>query len=266
MIALVTGGTAGIGRRVAENLVAAGLDVLVTGRDADRGLRTAEEMGARFLRAEHGTIAGNLNLADRVLAVAPSLDVLVNNVGGAAFPARTVTTEGHEAIEALNYLGPIALTDALLPALAPGGRVVNVVSSALFMHKGDPFPEPVRYTAIRAYARAKRLNLLATLGLARRLGDAATVNAVNPGMAWTPGTSALTPESVPAWRPIWPVVRFFQRRASAAKAARVPTVLALDPPGTGGYHDGRPKALPAALTDPSLQDAAWNWAVSTTGR
>jgi hypothetical protein len=35
-----------------------------------------------------------------------------------------------------------------------------------------------------------------------------TANAVNPGSAWTPGTAALTPEAVPSWRPIWPLVRF----------------------------------------------------------
>src|SRR6185436_4524 len=100
------------------------------------------ELGAAFVRAEHATVAGNVTLARELAARTPVIDVLVNNVGGAAFAGRTVTAEGHEATLALNYLGPVALTHALLPALAPDARVVQVLSSALSMHRGDPFVEP----------------------------------------------------------------------------------------------------------------------------
>jgi NAD(P)-dependent dehydrogenase (short-subunit alcohol dehydrogenase family) len=145
--------------------------------------------------------------------------------------------------------------------------VVNVVSSAYRMFTGDPFVEPDPYVGIIAHARAKQLHILATLALARRLGDRARVNAVNPGMAWTPGTEALTPAAVPAWRAIWPIVRFFQRRASAAKAASAPTRWALRPPATGSYveSDGRPRPLPARLRDPALQDRAWDWVADRMG-
>lgn len=259
MIALVTGGTAGIGYHIAAKLRAAGMTLLVTGRDPDRGQAIAERLGAEFLPADHLTVAGNLDLAQRLRQRAVALDVLVNNVGGAAFARYTQTTEGFEAIFALNYLGPVALTQALLPALSPDVRVVQVVSSAFSMHRGDPFAEPVRYTAIGAYARAKQLNLLATLHLAGMLGDGASVNAVNPGMAWTPGVAALTPQAVPAWRFIWPLVRFVQRRASPEKAARGPARLAISPSGTGRYYDGdgKPKSLPPRLSDPAWQQRAW---------
>jgi len=263
MIALVTGGTAGIGREIAAKLRSAGLTVLITGRDQPRGAAAAADLGAAFLPADHATIAGNLDLAQRVCELAPHLDVLVNNVGGAAFTQRTVTAEGHEATLALNYLGPIVLTQALLPTLTADARIVQVVSSAFTMHPGDPFTEPARYTAINAYARAKQLNLLATMSLARQLTDRATVNAVNPGMAWTPGVQALTPKAVPAWRYIWPLVRMIQRRASPEKAARTPALLALHPTGSGQFHesDGKVKALPERLRDPALQDRAWQAAV-----
>jgi len=99
------------------------------------------------------------------------------------------------------------------------------------------------------------------MSLARRLGDPSRVNAVNPGMAWTPGTQALTPAAVPAWRFIWPLVRAFQRRASADKAARSSIEWALHPTGTGIYveSNGRAQPLPKRLTDPGLQDRAWQW-------
>ncbi len=254
--ALVTGGAGGIGAQIAAELRAAGCTVLVTGRDTTRGTAAAAALGATFLPADHTTIHGNLDLAARLA----HLDVLVNNVGGAAWPERTVTGEGHEATLALNYLGPVALTHALLPALSPGASVVHVVSSAVTMHTGDPFEEPAAYTAIRAYARAKQLNLLAAMSLARRLAGTAHVNAVNPGMAWTPGVQALTPRSVPAWRFIWPLVRAVQRRASPEKAARVPAALALTPAGTGHFYDGTAKTLPPRLRDPALQDRAWQFA------
>ncbi|WP_326999875.1 SDR family NAD(P)-dependent oxidoreductase [Dactylosporangium sp. NBC_01737] len=261
--ALVTGGTGGIGAEVAAKLRAAGLTVFVTGRDATRGEAVAAVLGATFLSAEHGTVHGNLALAGLLRHRVTHLDVLVNNVGGAAWPDRTVTDEGHEAVLTLNYLGPVALTHALLPALSPGATVVQVVSSAFTMHTGDPFQEPAAYTAIRAYARAKQLSLLAAMSLARRLdGRAVHVNAVNPGMAWTPGVQALTPRAVPAWRYIWPLVRAVQRRASPEKAARVPATLALTPDGTGRFHEsnGAAKQLPPRLRDPALQDRAWQFA------
>lgn len=263
MIALITGGTAGIGREIAAKLRQAGLTVLITGRDQQRGTAVAAELGTLFLVAEHTTIDGNLDLARRLRERAARLDVLVNNVGGGAFPDRALTSEGHEAILALNYLGPIALTYALLPTLAADARVVQVVSSAFTMHTGDPFTEPAAYTAIGAYARAKQLNLLATMSLARRLGAQAAVNAVNPGMAWTPGTQALTPKAVPSWRYVWPLVRAVQRRASPEKAARTPALLALRPTGTGRFHEsnGKPKPLPERLRDLGLQDRAWQVAV-----
>ena len=263
--ALVTGGTGGIGRHIAAGLRAAGLDVIVTGRDAARGEAMARDLGASFVRAVHATVAGNLALAGDVAARTPVVDVLVNNVGGAAFAGRTVTAEGHEATLALNYLGPVALTHALLPTLAPDARVVQVLSSALFMHRGDPFVEPADYSALGAYARAKQLGLLAIMSLARALADTdVRINAVNPGMAWTPGVQSMTRGTVPAWRYIWPLMRAIQRTGSPVRAARVPVRLALTPTGTGGFYEsnGRARALPARLADHAPQDRAWAEATS----
>jgi NAD(P)-dependent dehydrogenase (short-subunit alcohol dehydrogenase family) len=104
--------------------------------------------------------------------------------------------------------------------------------------------------------------LLATMSLARQLAGRARVNAVNPGMAWTPGVQALTPQAVPTWRYVWPLARMIQRRASPEKAARTPALLALHPTGSGQFHesDGKVKPLPERLRDPALQDA-WQAAV-----
>lgn len=259
MRALVTGGTDGIGREIAIGLARSGAEVLVSGRNVRRGTALAAQIGGTFLPAEHSTVQGNLDLAATLAQSGPGLDILVNNVGGMAFPTRSTTSEGHESISALNYLGPIGLTHALLPILTPNARIVQIVSSALLMHKGDPFTEPGQYTAIAAYARAKQLNLLATMSLARRTTNGQLVNAVNPGTAWTPGVQQLTPETVPAWRYIWPLVRAFQRRATPEKAARIPLRLALESTESGRYFEskGKPSTLPKRLLDTQLQDRAW---------
>ncbi|GAA0980343.1 SDR family oxidoreductase [Acrocarpospora macrocephala] len=258
MIALVTGGTGGIGLEIARNLTQTGASVIVTGRDEDRGAATAAELGARFVRVDHLTVAGNLSLAHHLTQEVSHLDVVVNNVGGAAFTRRTRTAEGHEATLSLNYLGPIALTQALLSLLGDRARIVQIVSSAYTMHTGDPFTEPGTYSAISAYARAKQLNLLATLSLARALAGRARINAANPGMAWTPGVRAMTRDDVPAWRYLWPLMRLIQRRGSPRKAARTPTTLAAEGIGSGDFYEGNGRLMPIPdrLRDPEPQDRA----------
>ncbi len=81
--------------------------------------------------------------------------------------------------------------------------------------------------------------------------------AINPGMAWTPGTQALTPDAVPAWRYFWPIVRFIQRRADPDQAAASCTALVNAPVSDidGRYFDGRkPHAFPGTVLDPDLRE------------
>jgi NAD(P)-dependent dehydrogenase (short-subunit alcohol dehydrogenase family) len=214
-------------------------------------------------------------LADDVSKRVGQLHILVNNAGG-LFSQRRETAEGFEATLALNFIGPFALTTRLLPLLSQtaSSRVVNVVSSAFAMWKGDPFEDldsRKRYVGFEALARAKLLNVLFTLALARRLDSTSTiVHAVNPGMAWTPGTAALTPAAVPQWRFVWPIVRWFQRRASAEAAAGAPVFVATSPAAgspSGRYFDGlKEKGLPRSVCDITAQERAWNLGERFVGR
>jgi NAD(P)-dependent dehydrogenase (short-subunit alcohol dehydrogenase family) len=282
--ALVTGATAGIGFHTAKALAAGGAEVLVTGRDKGRGCeavgalrRAAGHDRVHFLKAGHSTVGGNLDLARRVSGRLDRLAVLVNNVGG-TYPRRRETEDGYEATLAVNFLGPFALAEALLPLLLRAGapsRVVNVVSSAHGMWKGDPFEDlesERRYVGIEAYARAKLLNVLWTLALAKRLeGSGVVANAVNPGMAWTPGTRALTPEAVPSWRFFWPLVRLAQRRASAEAASKAPVFLASSDDAasvSGTYYESNaePKRPSALALDTGNQERAWELAAELVAR
>lgn len=189
--------------------------------------------------------------------------MLVNNVGG-IFAKRLVSADGFEMSLALNFLAPFVLTEALLPLLTRGpgaARCVNVVSSSFQMTKGDPFDDIQAerdYIGIFVYGRAKLFTLLWSMGISHRVpASQVVVTAVNPGMAWTSMTQSLSPEVVPAWRHIFPIVRFFQRRADPARAAQNCERLALAEPATieGRYFDGtKPKTLPRKFADPSLPD------------
>jgi NAD(P)-dependent dehydrogenase (short-subunit alcohol dehydrogenase family) len=279
--ALVTGGTAGIGFHTAVGLARAGARVFVTGRNEPRGRQAIMEMrglaghdAIELLVADTSSVRANGWLAEEVSGRVGHLDILVNNAGRVIL-SRTETPEGFEATLALNFIGPFALTTHLLPLLsrAPAARVVNVVSSAFEMWTRDPFEDLEHrqsYVAIEAHARAKLLNLLFTLAMARRLAGSCAVAAVNPGMAWTPGVAALTREAVPHWRFIWPVVRWIQRRASAEAAAAAPLLLASSPAlahVSGRYFNGvKEKRLPGRVTDATTQDRAWALGESLVAR
>lgn len=110
------------------------------------------------------------------------------------------------------------LTESLLPVMLETDRprCVNVISSAFKLTKGEPLIDlqsERTYAPLQVVARAKLLALVWTVALAHRHPGRLSAVAVNPGTAWTPGTQALTRDAIPAWRYIWPIVRFFQRRA-----------------------------------------------------
>jgi NAD(P)-dependent dehydrogenase (short-subunit alcohol dehydrogenase family) len=277
--ALVTGATSGIGFHTAAGLARLGATVYVTGRDARRGQAAEQQLRAgaghprvQFLPADAATVGGNQDLARRVLAQTDRLHILVNNVGG-TFNERHQTADGYEATLATILVGPFALTQALLPVLrasAPA-RIVNVASMSHRLFKGDPFADlhsRQGYITWRAYARAKLLNVLWTRALARRLeGSGGLANSADPGGAWTAMTQSLTPAGMPAWmRPIWPVLRFLQRRGSPADAARSSIFLASAPEAAGltGAYVGptlRPQQPSKAALDRGDQERAWALAV-----
>jgi NAD(P)-dependent dehydrogenase (short-subunit alcohol dehydrogenase family) len=123
------------------------------------------------------------------------IDVLVNNAG--IFPGRrSVTGDGIERTLAVNYLAPYLLTRLLLPALAGGGRVVNVSSVAHARGRIalDDLSLERGYGRLRAYDQSKLAILLFTFELARRV-DPGTVcaNAVEPGWVRTAQTRQLGP-------------------------------------------------------------------------
>ena len=273
--ALVTGGTSGIGFYTALSLARMGAVVYVTGRNPSRGQEAEREMreaagheNVYFIQADASTVCGNQQLADCISTSTSQLHILVNNVGG-MYNDRWVTGDSYEATLAMNFVGPFALTEALLPLLrqtAPA-RIVNVSSAGYMMWKGDLFADVhsrEAYNATDAYSRSKYLNLLWSFALARRLeGSGIVVNVLHPGTAWTAMTQSNESRSLPpGMRKLWPLIRLLQRVGSPEKVARTSTYLASAPEAgniTGRYFESspRPKELSKEVIDVAKQERAW---------
>jgi NAD(P)-dependent dehydrogenase (short-subunit alcohol dehydrogenase family) len=226
--ALVTGAGRGIGLEVARELAREGYDVLATVRDPRRAPAIPR---ARVEELDVASPQSIETLARRLAQRGQRLDVLVNNAGVYRSPPRETWD--------VNVRGPLLLTRALAPLLAPGARVV-MVSSGLGSLSGQPEPlvrrlrdptltiDDVARMAGEApggYGASKAaLNALARL-FAQELPEA-RVNSVDPGWVRTDMGGAGAPRSVE------------QGAASVLWAARLPP----DGPTGGWFRDG--KALP----------------------
>jgi NAD(P)-dependent dehydrogenase (short-subunit alcohol dehydrogenase family) len=190
-VALVTGSTDGVGRFVAERLGADNWDVIVHGRDAERGaavVATIAAVGgaARFFSADLSDLAEVRRLAEQVAKTAPRLDLLINNAGlgtGGAGVKRQVNAAGVELRFAVNYLAGFALTMRLLPLLkgsAPA-RIVNVASVGQQAIDFDDVMLERGYSGGRAYTQSKLAQVMFTIDLAERLkGSGVAVNCLHP--------------------------------------------------------------------------------------
>ncbi|OPX05912.1 SDR family NAD(P)-dependent oxidoreductase [Mycobacterium sp. AT1] len=139
-VALVTGGTRGIGKEAARNLVASGVTVVLAARGEDEGRRAADEL-SRAGGAGGRALFHSLDLAEpesisRISAFVQQefdrLDILVNNaaLGKLPRPAFDVTAADMRQVFEINVFAVVALTEAVLPLLerSDAGRVVNVSS------------------------------------------------------------------------------------------------------------------------------------------
>ncbi|GEB50802.1 MULTISPECIES: SDR family oxidoreductase [Streptomyces] len=184
--ALVTGANKGIGRHIAQQLVAAGLTVYVGARDAERGRRAAEEIGgtARPLTLD---VTDPDSIA-RAAAQVDRLDALVNNAGISPDldPPTTASVEDFRRTYETNVFGVVEVTNAFLPALrrSPQPRIVNISSGTgslgLSADPGSPFA--VSQGSGAAYRSSKTALNALTLFYAQTLQDAGVkVNAMAPG-------------------------------------------------------------------------------------
>ena len=194
--AVLTGATSGIGRWIASGLAQAGYTLTLIARDENRAAAAMAWVKSRTPGAVVDIRIADLSSLDETRATAamilrgtPRLDLLVNNAG-VLCAKRQVTAEGHERTLATNLLSPLALTEALLPALkaAAPSRIVMVGSSSSDRARIDPDNLELEggWSMVRAYAQSKLALLMTSRALAQRLaGSGVTVNVVHPGLVAT---------------------------------------------------------------------------------
>ena len=181
--ALVTGGSRGIGRMIAEGFVNAGATVYVSSRKADACRQTAEELSAKgtcmALPADLSTEDGCRELADQLAAAEDRLHVLVNNAGNTwGAPLSEFDDAAWDRVLSLNVKGVFHTTKYLVPSLEAAAtdddpaRIINI-GSIDGIHV--PMLETYSYSASKAAVHQL------TRHLARRLAPRITVNAVAPG-------------------------------------------------------------------------------------
>lgn len=257
---VITGAAGGLGLVTVRHLLRAGMDVVIVGRDEARTVAAAAELGARPLVADLSRRAQVRELAAKLVADGPHVDVLINNAG-AAFPRYGESGDGVERTYAINHHAPFLLTHALLEegALAPGARIVNLSSFVEKRGRLDPDDPDVAgtswrdrfYSQIHVYATSKLLSLLASRELARRLPDGMRVYSANPGMVRGTGMNTnaggLMRLTAPLFRPfsITPDegVRTVVHLATATPA----------PEPSGGFFTDAAPAVPShRAQDPAL--------------
>lgn len=179
-IAVVTGGASGIGRAIAERLARDGFRVIVL----DRNPPAAGE----WVEADLTDAAAVAGAGARVAALAGRVDLLVNNAGVLfehALPDQPLAEL--DLMLAVNVRAPILVTQALLPLIGPGGRIVNIASELAYLGRQN----------LSVYAATKSAILGLTRSWAREfVPRGVLVNAVAPGPVETPllAFDSLTPE------------------------------------------------------------------------
>ncbi len=179
-VAIVTGGTRGIGRAIAETYALAGAKVVVASRKQDACDSTAaaiEAAGGEALGI--ATHAGDLDQLERLISATVErfggIDVLVNNAANAlALPLGEITPEAWEKSFGVNLRGPVFLMQYALPYLETSGHasIVNLSSAGAFLFG----------QMTHMYAAAKAGLLAYTRSLAAELASKQIrVNAIAPG-------------------------------------------------------------------------------------
>ncbi|MGV9770684.1 SDR family NAD(P)-dependent oxidoreductase [Streptosporangium sp. NPDC003464] len=179
-VALVTGGSRGIGAAIARRLAADGTDVVITYASAAHRaaavVKEIEAAGARgvAVAAQATDAAALAGAVERTVAELGRLDILVNNAGTAPYgPLEEVTLEEVDRTLAIHARASFLLAQAVARHMTAGGRIVTI---------GSSLAERVPYPGWTLYAMSKSALIGLTKGLARDLGPRGiTANLVHPG-------------------------------------------------------------------------------------
>ncbi len=291
-LAIVTG-TGGLGFETALGLARAGIEVVLAGRDPDKGEEARAHIesavagaSVSFAELDLASLASVAAFTSAFTAQHGRLDILINNAGVMALPARKTTADGFEMQFGTNFLGAFALTGNLLPLLrrSSTARVVQLSSNA--HRRGriafDNLQGERRYRPWQAYAQSKLAMLIFALELQRRSdahGWGLTSLAAHPGWATSdliangPARDRSGPSRL-LWRLVPLLAPLLSQSTAAGALPSLHAALATEVVKGGYYGPDRfyeIKGLPAPAkivgeaNDPAIAARLWQVAEQLTG-
>jgi NAD(P)-dependent dehydrogenase (short-subunit alcohol dehydrogenase family) len=191
-VALVTGGSRGLGRQIVLAFADHGADVVIASRNVENCAKVAEEVRALGRKALPCQVhAARWDAIDSLIATSYAefgrVDILVNNAGmSPQVPSHDVTEKLFDSVVGLNFKGPFRLASQVARRMyeSDGGVIINVSSSGALM----PLPQVVPYGSAKAALNAM------TRSLAAEYGPRVRVNTLSPGPFLTDISNAWPPE------------------------------------------------------------------------
>ena len=189
-VAVITGGSAGIGLAAAKRFAEEGAHVFITGRRQPELDAAVREIGhkAVAVKADVSSIADLVRLFDTVKAARRHIDVLFANAGIYGFtPFGTISEETYDKMFDINVKGTLFTVQQALPLIADGGSII--LTGSVVGSKGFEASSVYSATkaAVRSFARTLTMDLKA-----RKI----RVNLVSPGPIQTPGLDAFANDNV----------------------------------------------------------------------